>query len=115
MISTPRLRGLAKLASLYGVQATYFGADGQRHSAPTESIMAALRGLGASVTSPDDAPAALREKQQQVWQRRLEPVTVAWDGHIIELAARLPRSLSEASWECRLTLESGEQRTWACS
>jgi hypothetical protein len=71
--------------------------------------------LGASVTSSSDAPAALREKRQLVWQGQLEPVTVAWDGHSNGPAARLPRSRSETSWQCRLTLESGEQHTWACS
>jgi 4-alpha-glucanotransferase len=103
------------LASLYGVQSVYRGAYGQQHSAPPESIVAALRGLGASVTSPSDAPAALREKRQLVWQSQLEPVIVAWNGHSIGPEARLPRSRSETSWQCRLTLESGEQHTWACS
>jgi 4-alpha-glucanotransferase len=111
----PRLRALGKLASLYGVQSVYHGAYGQVHSAPPESILAALRGLGARVTSPSDAPAALSEKRQKVWQRQLEPVTVAWNGHTTGPAARLPRSASESSWQCRLTLESGEQHTWACA
>jgi 4-alpha-glucanotransferase len=71
--------------------------------------------MGASVASPEDAPQALRERQQQLWLRAVEPVTVAWDGNVESLPVKLPRNAANSASNCLLTLESGEEKGWKCS
>jgi 4-alpha-glucanotransferase len=112
MTSSSGLQELRRLASLYGVQTAYYSADHQRRPASAQSLVAVLKGLGAAVEHPGDAPAALRERQQELLRRVVEPVTVAWDGRWESLEVRLPRSLANGQWQCRLTLEDGREETW---
>jgi 4-alpha-glucanotransferase len=112
MSTASGLRELRQLASLYGVQTAYYGVDRRRRSSSAESLAAVLQGLGANITSPKDAPLALRERQQQLWRRVVEPVTVAWDGNVANLPLRLPRQAANNSLNCLLTLESGEEKGW---
>jgi len=102
------------LAQLYGVQTSYTDIIARRQrQAPAGALRAVLRALGASLEHSSDAPAAIRERRQQLWQRLSEPVVVAWEGRG-ELELRLPAALSEGSLACRLKLETGERREWAC-
>ena len=108
------LRQLHQLASLYGVQTSYYSADHHRRPASAESLVTVLRGLGAGLAGPEDAPGALRQRRQELQQRVVEPATVAWDGHWEHLTVRVPRALADTRWQCRLTLESGQEESWQC-
>jgi 4-alpha-glucanotransferase len=81
---------LHKLAHLYQVQTAYYDVAHRRKPAPVESLLAVLRALGAPVASLNDVPSALRERRQAIWQRPLEPVTIAWGGGNPVLRVRLP-------------------------
>ena len=107
------LRRLQRLARLYGIQLAYHDAFGQIREASPESLLGALRALGAPVESLDHVPDALRERRQQMWRRVLRPVMVAWDG--VPPGARLRlearRAVGQASF--RIRLESGLEQRWA--
>src|SRR5918999_6186913 len=107
MTSPSSLRQLRQLASLYGVQTAYYDVLHRRRSASAESLLAVLPALAASIAAPKDAPAALRERKQEIWRRVLEPVSVAWEGdlglhdqtrvgarHAVPLPVRLPANKS---------------------
>jgi 4-alpha-glucanotransferase len=71
----------------------------RRQDAHEESVLLALRALGAPVETVRDVPSALAEKRQALSRRIAEPVIVAWDGKL----ASPPKS--------KLVLEDGS--TWA--
>ncbi len=100
---------LNHLAHLYGVQTAYYDIARHRQMAAPEPLMAVLRALGATVSSLEDVPAALRECQQAQWQRCLEPVIVAWDGEPPPVTVRLPVHLADTHLNGYVKLESGEQ------
>jgi len=78
----------------------------RRQAAPTESVLLALRALGAPVSQMDDVKAALRLRREELSGIRLEPVIVAWDGKL-----RPPRVLPEDSTPS-LILEDGTETSW---
>src|SRR5579871_386816 len=101
------------LAELYGVQTSYYDVVGQLTFASPDALVQVLRALGAAIEKPTDAPAALRQRQQEKWSRWLEPVTIAWDGATTELLFRLPAKDFPSFMGCSLELETGEQRAWS--
>ncbi|MBI1956493.1 MAG: 4-alpha-glucanotransferase, partial [Acidobacteria bacterium] len=107
------LRRLQRLAHLYGIQLAYHDAFGQFREASPESLLGALRALGAPVESLDHVPDALRERRQQMWRRVLKPVMVAWDG--VPPGARLRLEARRAAGQTgfRIRLESGLEQSWA--
>lgn len=106
---------LHQVARLYNIQADYRDGFGQLRKAPTEAILKVLQALGAPVASFDDLPAALRQRRQTLWQRAIEPVTVAWQGKPQSIQLRLPIGLAAARVRYRITLESGERLKGQCS
>ena len=80
---TPDL--LKNFARLYNLQTVYRDGFGQVRAAPPEAIIAVLKSLDAPVKSSDDLPSALRERRQNLWQRAIEPVLVAWQGKPLSL------------------------------
>lgn len=105
------IEGLHRLARLYGVQPTYVDAAGVRRISPPETILALLRGLGASVARVADLPDALRETRGRMWSEVVPPVVVAWDGGPLTADLRVPAGTDRVRWE--LTLENGEARSGA--
>src|SRR5262245_34793364 len=99
-----------RLASLYGVQLDYIGADGRRHRAPEDVLLAVLAALGAPVARMADVPEALRARRAALAGRGLDPVVVAWDGRRAGPVLSLPAAAGPAA--CRLVLQDGERRTW---
>lgn len=99
---------LLTLARSYGVQTSYEDALGNHVEASPESLLGVLRALQASVETFADVPEALRERQEELARRLIEPVLVAWDGHApaIELLAGGDRG----SLAYHLDLEGGERR-----
>jgi len=106
------IRLLYQLARLYGVQTVYYGVSHRRQPASVESLLAVLQALGAPVASLGDVPSAWRERQQALWQRPLEPVTVVWDSEPPSVVVRLPSTVADTLWHCHLTLETGEGQQW---
>ncbi|HYU35644.1 MAG TPA: 4-alpha-glucanotransferase [Thermoanaerobaculia bacterium] len=101
---------LRELARLYGVQTSYTDAMGRHVEARPEALLGVLRALGAPLEDAGEAEEALRARREELAERVLEPVVVAWDGHAHDLAVRL--SGSQSSLGCHLDLESGERRGW---
>jgi 4-alpha-glucanotransferase len=111
-MSTP-IEVLGWLAESYSVQTAYDDDQNRRRAASPEALLAVLRVLGAPVQRIEDAPDGLRHRQQQIWQRPLEPIAVAWDGRAEPLKLRLPMHQIESEVACRLELESRETKTWS--
>jgi 4-alpha-glucanotransferase len=112
MSSASETRFLYQLAHLYGVQTVYSDVFQHQRQASVEALLAVLRSLGAPVLTLNDVPSAWRERQQELWQRPLEPVAVAWDGEPPTIKVRLPSNVADASLNCCLDLETGEQQQW---
>jgi 4-alpha-glucanotransferase len=105
---------LNQLAELFGVQTSYYDVTGQLTQATPEALVQVLRALGAPMAKVEDAPAALRQRRHEEWNRWLEPVTIAWDGSSTEVVFRLPARQFPGSLGCNLELETGERRAWSC-
>jgi 4-alpha-glucanotransferase len=101
---------LQSLAALYGVQTSYTDAQGKHVEAGPESLLGVVRALGAPVDGAADAAEALRARQEELAERVLEPVVVAWDGQARDLEIRLRGA--QGSLACHLDLENGERRGW---
>jgi 4-alpha-glucanotransferase len=101
---------LKTLAALYGVQTSYQDAWGNPVEAWPEALLAILRALEAPVDSPADVPEALRARREEIDERVVEPVVVAWDGHAREIDLRL--GATGGSLACHLDLDAGERRGW---
>ncbi|MDR9785702.1 MAG: hypothetical protein RJR37_00205 [Peptococcaceae bacterium MAG4] len=86
-------RLLHRLARLYGVETSYLDYQGTRRQATPESLLAALRALGAPLAKPEHLPGALRETIQRRWQRTCEPVVVAWEGKTPAWSCACPAGL----------------------
>ena len=104
---------LGWLAESYGVQTAYEDDQHRRCEASPEALLAVLRVLGAPVQRVEDAVDALRHRRQQLWQRPLEPIAVAWDGRAQPLKLRLPLYHIESAVVCRLEYEEGETKAWS--
>jgi len=102
---------LQRLARRYGVQTAYYNMDHCRQQASAASLLAVLNLLGAPIASPRDVPAALRERERELWQQPLEPVAVAWEGDLLQLQVKLPADRADASLSGYLILDTGETRT----
>ncbi len=102
-----------ELAHLCGVQTAYYNVLHQRRPASADALLAILKALGVPLEKLEDVPSALRERRKELWQRPLEPVTVAWNGNLSSLSLRLPSSLADIKLACHLTMENGERREQA--
>jgi len=103
---------LLKLASLYGIQASYRDSEGRQQAASERSIYAALRVLGEQESSLEKSIGARR---RQIASQRIEPVQIAWNGLLDGVALRLPRSSpfleGAGAWQISLTFENGTVNT----
>ena len=98
---------LQTLARLYNLQAVYHDGLGQSRTAPPEAILSVLKSLSAAIASMADVPSALRERHQQLWQRAIEPVTVAWQGQPLKIKLRLPVRSAQLPVTGEIVLENG--------
>jgi len=105
-------RLLRHLAHLYGVQTVYSDTSHHQRRASVETLLAVLKSLGAPLVTLNDVPSAWRQRRQELWQRPLEPVTVAWAGEPPVIKVRLPAAAADAVLAGHLTLENGEQRPY---
>src|SRR5690242_2735878 len=81
---------LLELASLYGIQASYTDSKGRPQATSERSVHAALAVLG--VTPERSLAKAIGDRRRQIAAQRVEPVQIAWDGHLEGVTVRLPRS-----------------------
>jgi len=112
MGSPSETRLLRHLAHLYGVQTVYSDTSHHRRRASVEALLAVLKSLGAPLVTLNDVPSAWRQRRQELWQRPLEPVAVAWAGEPPVIKVRLPAAAVDAVLAGHLTLENGEQRPY---
>jgi len=103
---------LHQLAHLYGIQTAYYDVNHHRQTASQQSLLAVLYSLGAPVACLLDVPSAWRQRQQTLWQRVIEPVTVVRNGEPTRLEIRLPLDEAELNIDCRIKLETGEHLQW---
>ncbi|MEK7354326.1 MAG: 4-alpha-glucanotransferase, partial [Chloroflexota bacterium] len=101
---------LHQLSRLYGVQTSYYDVSHRRQPASVESLLSILIALGAPIATLQDVPTAWRERQQEIWQRPLEPVMIAWDNRPTMVEIQLPSSVDLTTLSYHLKLESGEER-----
>ena len=106
------IAALRRLAKMYGVQDHYVDFRKARVDAKPESLLAALRGMGAPLERIDEASAALHQRQDEMWDWHIEPVQVAWDGELRSVELRVPADAS-GSIDTDIALEDGDLRTWA--
>ena len=111
--ASPHVAPLRALARLYGVQTAYHDVARRRRPASPEALRLVLRALGAPLESFHDAAAALRERQESLRKRGVEPVTVAWEGRPAAVELRLPADRARGPLACHLRLESGDVEKWA--
>lgn len=114
--STAKLR---RLARLHGVQTSYIDAAKRVQDTSEEALLRVLQALGAPLSSPEESGDAIRARRVDLWQRRLPPVTVAWQdnsrntnatviGEVRLASGNVPKKLP-----AQLKLESGESRIWS--
>src|SRR5690348_181053 len=90
-----------------GVQREYEDSSGKRQRASDETLLALLRTLGIDIDHPEQAPDLLRERRRQRFERRLEPVLVAWDGQLKPVRMALP---AKVSGPLRFELDLGSKK-----
>jgi 4-alpha-glucanotransferase len=106
---------LHDLARLYQIQSEYQDGLGQLRQASPEAMLSALQSLNAPLNSLHDVADALRQRRQLLWQRAIEPVTIAWQNQPLVITVRLPSRLAQASAVCEIILESGERLEPRCA
>jgi 4-alpha-glucanotransferase len=114
MVAVSGINFLHKLAHLYGVQTAYYDVSHRRRQVSVDTLLAILKSLGAPIATLKDTPSAWRQRRQELWQRPLEPVAVAWDGRLASVEVRLPAAIADKSIECHLHMESGKWQHWQC-
>jgi 4-alpha-glucanotransferase len=98
---------LRHLARLFGIEAVYWDGLGIHRVAPVDSVLAALRSLGAPVHSLADVDNAILERTGEQVSRLIEPVNVAWEGQSTRVPIRLPENLSHCQVKVVVRLEQG--------
>ena len=82
-----------------------------RQEAHEESVLLALRALGAPVESARDVTSALAEKRQSLSRQSAEPVIVAWNGKLtVKKKATLTLEDGSSTWPRQKPLPYGYHR-----
>jgi 4-alpha-glucanotransferase len=102
---------LFNLANLYGVRTAYLDMTNQTRAASAESVLAALKALGAPLAGLADVPHAITEKRLQQWLEPLEPVIAVPENEVLAVNLKLPGSVLNNPVNAVLTLENGQQQT----
>lgn len=98
--------GIRLLSRLYGVQTSYWGADGRVHESPREAVLAVLRALGAERLG--DLSEAISRRRRELAAEPLAPVCVLWQGMIPLVRVRGLKGRVA----CRVVLEDGRVTEW---
>ena len=73
---------LDRLASLAGIEPSYFDIFGQRHEASVDTRTSILSALGFDVSSIQSLSAAVTAMEEEPWRQSLAPVVVNSGGEI---------------------------------
>ncbi len=104
------LAQLHTLANLYGVRTAFLDMNNQTRSASVESLVAALKALGAPISGLADVPAAIKEKRHRQWLEPLDPVITVSHDEMLTVSLRLPFSSLNKPVKANLTLENGQKQ-----
>jgi 4-alpha-glucanotransferase len=110
--SAASTRFLKPLARLYDLQPSFRSMEGELVHASPQSLLGALRAIGAPVGGMDDLPAAVRSRRLELWRRVVDLVSVAWDGRLDELRVRVPTTDLGGPFRTVIALEDGTERAW---
>jgi 4-alpha-glucanotransferase len=97
------LEALRSLARAMGVYTEYTDGLGQPVTVAPETLVSVCASLGASVSRPRDASAALRVFEAEKRTEVIPPVLVAWDGTLPDVS--IP---SQGAFHAELVLEGGD-------
>jgi 4-alpha-glucanotransferase len=104
---------LVELARLYGVQPAYHDILGNYVEASAESLLAAVGALAGPFDGMGDVPEMLAARRDELESRLVEPVLIAWDGHLRDVVLQVPQGGGAGEVVCHLDMESGgERRAW---
>jgi 4-alpha-glucanotransferase len=107
-------RALEEAARSWGVLTRYEGQEGETVRAAPESVLAALRELGAHVETRADLPGALRARQAELWAQIVEPVVVSWaDESAGRVEIRLLAGEARDALALGLAREGGTTEEWS--
>lgn len=98
---------LQQLADAFGIETSYEDVYKRRQVATAESLLAALRVLGAEIDSFEDVPAAIAAHREAIARRGIEPVIVAWDGRATDFRLNVPADRTRGKFNLIVTTESG--------
>jgi 4-alpha-glucanotransferase len=73
---------LLELARLYGIQTSYVDMTRQLQNAHPDALLLVLKAMGAGVSRMDDVAGALQTRKDELRERMVQPVMVAWDGKL---------------------------------
>lgn len=96
------LKALHALAKAMGIHTRYTDGLGRHVTVAPETLVKVLAAMGAAVTGPGDADAALRAHRERTGAAPLPPVLVAWDGALAPV-----RVAGDAIRHAELRLEDG--------
>lgn len=105
-MSGATIHTLGPLINHYGIQPEYNAADGSHVTAPINSILAVLEALGADTDG--DINDVVRREQERMWSRALEPVVLAWNGQLDDVALRVTASAARGKIDYEIILEHGD-------
>ncbi len=104
------LTQLHTLANLYGVRTSYLDMTNQTRQASADSLLSALKALGAPIGGMADIPFAIKEKRRLHWLEPLEPVIVVPENTTLTFNLKLPAASLNSPVQGSLTLENGEKQ-----
>ncbi len=104
------LTQLHTLANLYGVRTAYLDMTKQIRSASEESLLAALKALGAPISKLADVPSAIKEKRRRQWMEPLDPVITVPCNEMLTVSLKIPSSALNSPVKANLTLENGQKQ-----
>lgn len=104
--SPDNVANLYRLARLCGVDV-----DVRDQSLAPETLLLVLRGLGIALESVVDASRVYDAHRREIWDWRLEPVTVSWGGSG-NAVLRAPAEDSHLRIDCNVRLEDGDGHGW---
>ena len=105
-------QSILQLARLVGIQTSYTDTSGKRQHAAPETLAAILELWGIAAHTPRQIRDALSLCRLNHWQKIIQPVIVAWDGHRPKIELRVPAAHENQLANCALRFESGQGETF---
>ncbi len=102
-------RAVETTAALYGVEAAWVDADGQRRTASTDVVLDVLERLGAPVAGEADLADAAHLRRRAIWERTCPPVRVVTEDEAPTIPLRLPAERAHGPLRWTLVCEPGSE------